>query len=672
MVVPMLSKRATITRASALEFRVSSSRGSRVDGAYEYNVLIRLDAVVRGRAVQGIGEASPRGRALTGDTSKRSWRFVESALRQLEGTAIRGRPGPARADVSTAMDTLRALAVSRSKESEAGRAFGGMLAGLDAALVDLAAKVVGIPLADFLGGTRRPVEAAAVVRTQRTSSRVRRDLQAAAGHPMIKLVEIADHEAALDAASLAAGADGAGVPLWIELNTSLTAAQGSKLVETLADRMNAGDLPGHVVLQQPCDPAGYADLAGWQASADTLVPPGQSGPGIVVMADVSSAADAQAAVGHGLRCVNLNVQRVGGTLAVLDLARRLSAADGDIRLGLSTVTHVSEIGARTAAELAAAMPSLAYCGISRSIISGPIDAAPPLRYDDEHRIAPAEGPGIGAHAVLTPATKLLTRHIEMPRTSSQHRTYGGLPVNRFDVGPLMPFATPRGEIRSASPLIERAALVRGLNTRRFSRDVLVVEHPQLEQPLCFTPSKTTFTGTPAHRATVDKELTRRLLQASGVPVPQGASFSAATTEKAVRYAASLGTPVVVKPKNGIHGTGVSTDLRTEEDVRTAIASLADTKFANQPFVVETYIPGDDYRLLVVGDQVVSVVLKKPASVIGDGRSSVVDLVIEKNKERLENPHTRSCLLGFDAAARHWLQRQELTPDSVPAARSSDR
>ncbi|WP_162448192.1 acylphosphatase [Phytoactinopolyspora mesophila] len=660
----MLSKRATVTRATALEFRVPSSRGARVDGSYEHNVLIRIEAGMRGRTIEGIGEASPRGRALTGDSKSRSWRFLRSALQQLEGTTLRARAEPARADLVDIMAGLRSLAATVSKEPEAA-AFRGMLAGVDAALADLAAKTVGTALADFLGGTRRPVEAAAVVRAHRTSSRLLRDLRACAGYPAINLVDIAGPDAAIDAAATAASVAGLGTPLWLGLGGTLTRAQGEKLVEMLADRMSAGELPRHLVLQPPHDSVTPADLVEWQAIADVKVPPDPSGPGIVLMGDAACAATAKKLAGSGLKKISLNVQRVGGALAVLDVARQLHTEYADVRLGLSTVPHISGVGACTMAELATALPNLDYCALSSSIISGPVTCVPPVEHDDTRRIRPGEGPGLGGTAVLTPATHLLTRHLEWPRRRAPRSTYGGLPVNRFDTGPLQPFTTQRGEIRSASPLIERAALIRGLNTRRFSRDVVMVEHPRLAEPLCFTPSKTASTGTPAHRATVDKELTRRLLQAAGVPVPQGASFSAAKPERAVQYAASLGKPVVVKPKNGIHGTGVSTDLRTEQSVRAAIESLAGTKFGSQPFVVETYVPGDDYRLLVVGDQVVSVVLKKPASVTGDGRSSVVDLVIEKNKERLENPHTRSCLLRFDTAAMHWLQRQELTPDSVP-------
>ncbi len=268
--------------------------------------------------------------------------------------------------------------------------------------------------------------------------------------------------------------------------------------------------------------------------------------------------------------------------------------------------------------------------------------------------------------MLVPAVEFLTRHLDGPGTPARPITYEGRAANSYDVEPLLPFAAPSGEIKFASPLIERAALCHGLNTVRLSRMTLLVDHPDLGSPLCFTPSKSAWTGVPSHRLSIDKELTRGMLADADVPVPQGRAFQPGQVEEAVRYASSLGTPAVVKPRNGIHGTGVSTDLRTEADVRAAIANLDTTAFGDRPFIVETYIPGDDYRLLVVGDRVVSVVLKKPASVVGDGASTVAELVLEKNRWRLENPHTRGCLLAFNDEAQSWLGRQALTPQSVPA------
>ncbi|NEE01434.1 acylphosphatase [Phytoactinopolyspora halotolerans] len=666
----------TLTNVRASEFRVPLARRSesRPDAR---NVLITIDAAGRRHAARGWGEGLPRGRAVTGDTSSGSWRFLEAALERIEGRTLRRRPAAARADIEVLMTELRELAVetartrsTRARSSRTGDDAGpipyrGMLAGLEWALVDTAARAADVTVAELLGGSRAPVRTCAIVDVRGTRAGVRRRLARAAGTAAIKLVGATGDDAVLEAALRAADATGAGTPLWLEPATRGARADQVdtvKLARALADRIAAGELPRGLILQLP---AGADALDEFLAAQAAVGAADADGAGLQLVADVASAADATAAAEHGLRAVHLDPQRLGGPSAVLTLVRDLS-----LRPALSVDAQASDVSARALIELAAALPHVTYCAIPVTPASAGkatrVGLNPPLTVDADGTATPGSGPGLGGIPVLTPAVSYLTRHADGPNTPARTVTYEGLPANSYDVTPLLPFATADGEIKFPSPLIERAALCRGLNTVRLSRRTLLVDHPELGSPLCFTPSKSAWTGTPAHRLSVDKELTRAMLTDAGVPVPQGRAFGPEQIEEAVAYASSLGTPAVVKPRNGIHGTGVSTDLRTEEEVRAAIASLDATSFGGRPFIVETYIPGDDYRLLVVGDRVVSVVLKKPASVLGDGSATVTELVLEKNRRRLENPHTRSCLLAFDDNARYWLGRQGLTPDSVPA------
>jgi cyanophycin synthetase len=160
----------------------------------------------------------------------------------------------------------------------------------------------------------------------------------------------------------------------------------------------------------------------------------------------------------------------------------------------------------------------------------------------------------------------------------------------------------------------------------------------------------------------DKQLTRSLLSAVGVPVPEGRPVSDA--EDAWKAAQEIGLPVVVKPQYGNHGRGVATNLSTREQVVRAYDAAREE---GSSVLVESYIPGDDYRLLVIGDRLVAAALREPAHVIGDGRSTITQLVAEVNRDprRSDGHATALSFIKLDAIALAVLAEQGFTPDSVP-------
>jgi cyanophycin synthetase len=121
----------------------------------------------------------------------------------------------------------------------------------------------------------------------------------------------------------------------------------------------------------------------------------------------------------------------------------------------------------------------------------------------------------------------------------------------------------------------------------------------------------------------DKELTARLLEAAGLPVPK--SQSCRTVEQAVRLAERVGYPVVVKPADGNHGRGVQLDLRDAHAVRAGFPA-AKEQSRNGRVIVESFYTGKDYRVLVVGGHMVAVAERVPAHVVGDGQHTVTELV----------------------------------------------
>lgn len=166
----------------------------------------------------------------------------------------------------------------------------------------------------------------------------------------------------------------------------------------------------------------------------------------------------------------------------------------------------------------------------------------------------------------------------------------------------------------------------------------------------------------------DKDLTKTLLASCGVPVPEGALVRSA--DAAWEEAQDIGLPVVVKPVDGNHGRGVTLNLMSESEVRTAYA-IASEAGDSTAVLVERFIPGNEHRLLVVGRQVVAVARGESLWVTGDGQSTVTALVasqINTDPRRGESEeHPLGRVNVQDGEILLDLQRQGMTPDSVPQA-----
>jgi cyanophycin synthetase len=166
----------------------------------------------------------------------------------------------------------------------------------------------------------------------------------------------------------------------------------------------------------------------------------------------------------------------------------------------------------------------------------------------------------------------------------------------------------------------------------------------------------------------DKDLTKTLLASCGVPVPEGALVRSA--DAAWDEAQDIGLPVVVKPVDGNHGRGVTLNLMTESDVRTAYA-IASEAGDSSAVLVERFIPGNEHRLLVVGRQVVAVARGESLWVTGDGKSSVSALVASQiNTDPRRGDSEEHPLGRVDPQEDEILldlKRQGLTPESIPQA-----
>ncbi|MBU3694030.1 MAG: cyanophycin synthetase [Rhodocyclaceae bacterium] len=164
----------------------------------------------------------------------------------------------------------------------------------------------------------------------------------------------------------------------------------------------------------------------------------------------------------------------------------------------------------------------------------------------------------------------------------------------------------------------------------------------------------------------DKQLTRQLLSACGVSVPRGRQVDSAA--EAWEAAEDLGLPVVIKPLDGNHGRGVFTNLSTREEIEAAYAVAV---HEGSGVLVERFIDGLEHRLLVVGDRLVAAARGDIASVTGDGRSSIAQLIesqINSDPRRGSGEDQPLNFIRLDSAARLEIARQGYeSGDAVPAA-----
>ena len=161
----------------------------------------------------------------------------------------------------------------------------------------------------------------------------------------------------------------------------------------------------------------------------------------------------------------------------------------------------------------------------------------------------------------------------------------------------------------------------------------------------------------------DKESTKHILNNAGVPVPQGTVISYLDElEDAIAFVG--GYPIVIKPLDGNHGRGISIDIRNWEEAETAYDRAREVSRA---LIVERYYVGRDHRVLVVDGKVVAVAERVPAHVVGNGKSTIEELIEETNKDpnRGEGHDKVLTKIQLDRTSYQLLERQGYTLESVP-------
>lgn len=209
--------------------------------------------------------------------------------------------------------------------------------------------------------------------------------------------------------------------------------------------------------------------------------------------------------------------------------------------------------------------------------------------------------------------------------------------------------------------IVTAALKRGIPFRRLTQGSMV-QFGWGSRQKRIQAAETSATSAIAESIAQDKELTKMLLHAAGVPVPIGRVVE--TAEDAWAAAQEIAAPVVIKPRDGNQGKGVAVNISTQEQITAAFNAAVRI---SDEIIVERYLPGHDYRLLVIGKNLIAAARRDPPQVIGDGVHTIRQLVDKVNSDPLRGDGHATSLtkIRFDDIALATLAKQNFDAESIP-------
>jgi len=166
--------------------------------------------------------------------------------------------------------------------------------------------------------------------------------------------------------------------------------------------------------------------------------------------------------------------------------------------------------------------------------------------------------------------------------------------------------------------------------------------------------------------TTRKDDCKAFLSTLGFPVPQGNIVG--SRDKALTIAERIGYPIAVKPVSGHKGIGVTADVQNPEELKFAFNRAVDAIPEKQSIeiIVEKSIKGSDFRLLCVNGRFVAATERRAASVVGDGHSTIAQLIERENRkpERIDTPTSPLGKIQSDEAMERYLDEQGLFLDSI--------
>ncbi|SIT18191.1 cyanophycin synthetase [Roseivivax lentus] len=236
---------------------------------------------------------------------------------------------------------------------------------------------------------------------------------------------------------------------------------------------------------------------------------------------------------------------------------------------------------------------------------------------------------------------------------------------------LQPHIDHLKEVRDANALgpstgsIVNAAKARNIPWHNLTEGTSYTQLGHGKKQRRFQATVTDASGIIGHSIADDKDWTKQILADAGVPVPRGQTCY--SFEEARAAADWIGWPVVTKPLSGNHGRGVTTDIASVGDLRSgydAAVSRARDDYAG--VIVESYIKGEDHRMLVIGGKLVAAARRRPAHVTGDGTHTIQQLIDTENKDLRRGVGHENLLtqIDVDDQTRRMLDQAGLALDTV--------
>jgi cyanophycin synthetase len=213
----------------------------------------------------------------------------------------------------------------------------------------------------------------------------------------------------------------------------------------------------------------------------------------------------------------------------------------------------------------------------------------------------------------------------------------------------------------SSQAIYQSAVNRKIPVRRLNNDSdMLLGFGHKLRKVCAALTDTT--SAVAVELVQDKAKTKALLESAGIPVPAGIPVSIEhDLEKAIDQ---VGFPLVIKPLAGNHGRGVVADIQNKED---ALSAFNNALLISDEVIVEQFVRGNDYRLLLVDYKLVACAQRIAAFVKGDGHSTIRQLVDELNNDPARGNGHENFLtaISIDQSTGRLLQKNGYSFDSVP-------
>lgn len=646
---------------------------SRSTSTKSTNYIVRLEC----DGLAGIGEAAARGTKLTGDHKKYNSGIVEKMLDIVsESTIDFSNKESALTSIKAIYSELEACAVENAKKVNKDKPFRGILSGFDIALLDLAAKKLGITVSSLLGEKRERayVSASTLSASKGAAEIIDRLRSQAQKFDAFRCKGAADHAENLDRLDSMRDVNrelSKNTSYWLDLNEALSPEGAIEFIQLAVDWMSKEDNEKQLmIIEQPLPKNYVKELCSLQRLCDELLPLKHGK--IAIMADESlwDLDDFKLLMSHGgCKAINIKIPKVGGLLKALELGEYVEKNSPDTMVYIGGMIGTSDMMGRAIYNLYKALPRIDFCTTSPAANVEKNLAKKPLRYASAstNEILLGSGSGLGSDLDY----KAVEKYKEDVISRGEDISFT-LPLvldkslNVYENKELLGFI-PR---ELDNHLIEREALLLGLNSvRSTSTKFSVFEFGNIA-----TFSWTMPLGLPKETrlACKEKSVTKELFRSAGAPVAEGRLYSINDDRaEIVAYAEKLGWPVVVKPGVGTGGVGVTANISNAEELLWAIEQLSENKLAsernNGTLILEKHIAGKELRILVAGDKAVSAVERIQPHVTGDGKNNVSVLIDHKNYLRAKNPNLSNSKLKKGAAAKFQLNRQGMTFESIPEA-----